>query len=84
MNELGRLVERIGGLLIFAGVAMLAGIFLVVLLFGQWPDFLEPIQSLFGSIGSTVGGFAFVVEVWIFVGPGLLVFWIGRRLQGIQ
>ena len=73
-------VQQIGAYLGIAGGAIFVGIFLVVLLNGGWPDFLEPIQNLYGFVSSWIGDAAIVVEAWIFIGPGALLYYLGKSL----
>ncbi len=63
-----------------AGGLTLAGIFLVVLLNRRWPEFLHPVRNFFGLIANWVGDWAFIVEVWLFIGPGALFYYLEKRL----
>jgi hypothetical protein len=63
-----------------AGGLVLALIFLTVLLNGHWPDFLRPVQLMFQTISSVFGSFALVLEVWIFIGPGAVIYLVGQKL----
>lgn len=80
MKFVGKALQRIGQALAFAGGGMLALIFAIVLLNGTWPDFLKPIQSLFQMISEFSGNFAFVAEIAIFIGPGVLLWAAGEKI----
>jgi hypothetical protein len=73
-------VQRFGAYLGIVGALALAGIFVVVMLNGRWPEFLYPVRSVFGAISGVVGDAAIVVEAWLFVGPGALIYFWGKRL----
>jgi len=78
------IVERAGNWLILLGAATLAAIFAVVLVNGVWPEFLHPVQSYFAFLGDLIGDAAIVVEGLTFIGPGLLVREIGRRVSATK
>jgi hypothetical protein len=78
----GYALEKIGLGLLYIGGASFVGVFAIVLLNGRWSDFLSPIRDLFGFLSSWAGNFAFIIELWLFIGPGLALYWIGRRMQG--
>jgi hypothetical protein len=75
------LVERAGGITAMMGGAALAAIFLVVMVNGKWPQAFAPVKQAFASIAGWIGGAAIVAEVWIFIGPGVLLMWLGRRMR---
>lgn len=81
MNKLGAALERIGMALAILGGACFAAIFLIVIVNGSWPDFLEPVRSRYALANNLVGEFAFVVEILCFTGPGLLISALGAKLQ---
>ncbi len=62
------------------GAALFAGMFVIVLINGRWPAFLEPVRSRFALASDLLGNFAFIVELGVFVGPGFLVAWLGERM----
>lgn len=74
-------IERIGQLLAILGGVTLAGIFLVVLVNGTWPAFLRPVQQRFALASDFFGSAAFIVELLVFVGPGLLISYLGQRFR---
>ena len=78
---MGRGIERAGYMLAWAGGLTYAAIFLIVLVNGRWPHFLQPIQSRFAIAGRFLGDFAFMAEIAVFVGPGLLLATLGKNLQ---
>jgi hypothetical protein len=80
MRQLGNFLDFIGKALFAIGALLFAGIFLVVLINGKWPLFLEPVRSRFSLASDFLGPFTFIVEAIIFVGPGLLLRWIGQRI----
>lgn len=84
MRSLGSFLERAGGLFAIVGAAGLALIFAVVIVNGSWPAFLAPVRELFSALGNTIGGAALVVEGLMFIGPGLALQAIGRKLQHRQ
>lgn len=73
-------VIRFGYGLMIAGAVLFASIFVAMLVNGQWPAFLEPIQSRFARMADLFGWFAYVLEFAVFVVPGLLVVWLGENL----
>jgi hypothetical protein len=75
------MLERIGFALAILGGALFAAIFIVVLVSGSWPQFLDPVRERFKIISSFLGSFTFVAEVLIFLGPGGLVLMLGQWLQ---
>ena len=81
MNKLGAILEKLGTALAAIGGICFAGIFLIVLLNGTWPEFLEPVRNCYAAISDLVGSLAFLVELVIFVGPGLLVALAGQSLR---
>ena len=81
MSTIGNLLIRVGnGLAVIGGIAFLS-IFAIVLLNGSWPDFLRPVQSRFAIITQFAGSLAFIVELGLFVGPGLLVALLGQKMS---
>jgi hypothetical protein len=78
MDQAQNFVERAGVALAVLGAISLGGIFLIVLSNGSWPDFLSPIKDLFRTLGDHIGDWALIVEFWIFVLPGLVVYGLGR------
>jgi len=75
-------LQIVGLWLATLGGLAFASVFLVVLVNGTWPTFLQPVRSLFEILGaSLLGDWAFIVEIWIFIGPGMLIYWLGERLQ---
>ena len=73
-------IQRLGAYLGIIGGTALAMIFLTVLTNGRWPEFLKPIQNLFGLISNWTGSFALVAEIWLFIGPGALIYYWGKSL----
>jgi hypothetical protein len=82
MRAFGRELTRIGYGLAAIGLILFVGIFVIVLANGSWPQFLEPVRARFAIISDFVGGFALIVEGAIFVGPGILIAWLGQHLAG--
>lgn len=78
---MGGLVRRLGGWLFYAGIAAFAGIFIIVMINGTWPALLYPVKALFATLNDWVGGFAIIVEGWLFLGPGLLLIWLGKAME---
>jgi len=62
------------------GGLLIAAIFLVVLINGQWPEFLSPIQNAARGISDFIGGLVWLVWVAVFIGPGFLVHSLGEIL----
>ncbi len=81
MKHSENIIERTGFSLAVLGGIAFASIFVIVFVNGSWPDFLWLVQSQFAIIFDFVGPWAFAVELFIFVGPGLLVYFIGQRLR---
>lgn len=81
MKDLGATLEKVGTTLAVLGGLCFAGIFLIVIVNGTWPDFLEPVRRRYGMISDFAGGFAFVIELFLFIGPGLLIAALGQKLQ---
>ena len=74
-------IQQMGAYLGIAGGALLASIFALVLANGRWPDFLKPVQNLFGIIAEVAGDFALILEIWLFIGPGVLLYYWGKHLS---
>ncbi len=74
-------IEQLGIILAWLGGLAYAGIFVIVLLNGSWPVFLRPVQARFALASELLGSFSFVLQALIFVGPGLLVNYVGQRLR---
>ncbi len=81
MKQLGSTLERLGQALSLLGGATLALVILIVIINGRWPVFLEPVRSRFELISGFLGDYAIIVEGLCFVGPGLLIAWIGGWLK---
>ena len=81
MMTTGKLLRQAGRALFYLGLAALAGIFIIVLVNSTWPAFLKPVQTLFAALTDIVGGFAFVIEGLIFLGPGLALVKLGEALE---
>lgn len=79
-RKLGRPMERLGGYMMFAGGVSIAIIFLIVLVNGSWPSFLEPVQNAARGIGDTVGDLVWLFWVAAFIGPGFIVQQIGIKI----
>jgi hypothetical protein len=73
-------IQQFGACLGIIGGAALVTIFLTVLINGRWPEFLEPIRNLFGLISDWTGSFALIAEIWLFIGPGALIYYWGKSL----
>lgn len=73
-------IQQFGAYLGMAGGAVFIGIFVIVLLNGCWPDFLKLIQNLYGVISDWTGEAAIVIEMWLFIGPGALIYYWGKSL----
>ncbi len=80
MDKLGQLLERVGHGLMLLGATAFAAILLIVMLYGEWPQFLEPVQSRFRLLGQILGDGAFIAELAIFLGPGALVWFAGNTI----
>jgi hypothetical protein len=80
MAMAGPLLERVGKWLTMAGGIALLGIFAVVMINGHWPSWLQPVRAAFSGVASVLGEGAIVVEGLAFVGPGLVIMWIGQHL----
>jgi len=80
-KKVDALLERAGRHLMLVGVASIAGIFLIVLVNGTWPEFLIPVKDRASLIADLVGDFVIVVWGLVFVGPGFLVQSLGQWLQ---
>lgn len=80
-KKAGAIVEKAGTYLMLAGAACIAGIFLIVLVNGTWPDFLAPIQDRARLISDVVGNLVILVWTIVFFGPGYLVQLFGQWLQ---
>jgi len=74
-------LERLGQALAILGGAVLALVIVAVIINGRWPHFLEPVRSRFELISGLLGGYAIIVEGLCFVGPGLLIAWVGGYLK---
>ncbi len=81
MEGLGAALERTGITLAIWGAACLTGIFLVVIHNGSWPGFLEPIRQLFATNACVSGEFTLIVELILFIGPGILIRVAGERIR---
>jgi hypothetical protein len=84
MGEPKGAVERSGIYVAVGGVALLAGIFLVVFVNGSWPETLSPVRALFQFLGDTIGDWAVIAEVGIFAAPGLVIYGVGRLLNQVK
>ena len=73
-------IQQFGAYLGMVGGAVFIGIFVIVLLNGRWPDFLKPIQNLYGVISNWTGEAAIVIEMWLFIGPAALIYYWGKSL----
>ena len=74
-------IQQIGAYMGITGGAIFVGIFVVVLLNGGWPNFLKPIQNLYDAISDWTGDAAIVIEMWLFIGPGALLYYWGKALS---
>lgn len=74
-------VQQIGAYLGMAGGAIFVGIFVIVLLNGGWPNFLKPIPNLYATISDWTGDAAILIEMWLFIGPGALLYFRGKALS---
>lgn len=81
---MGEAIQKLGIALACIGGICFASIFIVVIANGSWPNFLEPVRSRFELIDDFVGGFAFIVELFLFVGPGLLIAAVGEKLKSAK
>ena len=80
-KKLGKSIELVGtGIAIVGGIA-LASIFIIVMVNGSWPEFLRPFQVTAQTLSGFIGALAFPVEIAIFVGPGMLIRFLGEKLQ---
>jgi len=75
------MIAKLGQMLMVAGGASLALIFLIVMVNGSWPDFLEPVRSRFELGSNLLGIFWFPVLLGIFVGPGLAIQYLGEKIN---
>ncbi len=73
-------IQQLGAYLSIIGGVALVLVFLTVVVNGTWPQFLKPIQNLFGLISAWIGSFALIAEVWLFIGPGVLIYYWGKSL----
>lgn len=67
----------------FGGIVF-AGIFLIVLANRHWPFFLQGVRDYYALVASLFGDLALIVEAWTFLGPGGLVYLLGRWLEGTR
>ena len=77
---MGSSLRRLGIWLFYVGLAAFAGIFIIVMFNGTWPIFLSPVKILFSTLSNYVGGWALIVEGWLFLGPGILLVKFGDAL----
>ena len=81
MNKIGRSLERLGAYVMLLGGVLIAAIFLTVLLYGTWPEFLSPVQDAAKFLSAWVGGFVWLVWIAVFIGPGWLLQIAGQKMQ---
>ena len=81
MPSLGKLLERLGQIMIALGAMSFAAIFIIVMINGKWPVFLQPIRLRFQMASEWAGSFAFIIEIFFFIGPGLAISWLGEKLK---
>ena len=81
---MGKNIRRLGAAPFYVGLASFAGIFIVVMLNGTWPAILHPVKALFSTLNDYVGGWAIIIEGWLFLGPGLFLIWLGNEIQRKQ
>lgn len=79
--SIARSIAKIGQILMIIGGIALASIFLIVLINGSWPDYLQPIRSRFEIGSKFLGDFWFPALIGIFIGPGMAVTWFGEKLN---
>jgi hypothetical protein len=75
------LIERAGGILVIIGGASFAAIALCVLVNGTWPQALKPVQHTFAFLSDWIGEWALAIEIWAFIGPGMLLMWMGSKIR---
>ena len=65
-----------------AAVAIIVG--MIILNGGTWPDSLAPVQNLFQTLHGSFGPLAWLIQVALFAGPGVLVMWLADYLEERQ
>jgi hypothetical protein len=79
-NAVGTALQSLGQWTMMAGGVVLVGIFVVVLLNGRWPHFLFPVRNYYQLVTSLLGDLGIIVEIWTFLGPGGLIYLLGKRI----
>lgn len=65
--------------MVVGGLAFV-GVFLIVIVNGHWPAFLQPVKTYYSNVSAMLGDLALIVEIWTFLGPGGLIYLLGSRL----
>jgi hypothetical protein len=61
--------------------AVVIGIGMIIFNGGRWPDSLATVQNLFQTLHASFGPLGWIIQVVLFVGPGMLVWWLADYLE---
>jgi hypothetical protein len=67
-----------------AAAAIAISVGRIILNGGRWPDSLASVQNLFQTLHASFGPFGWIIQVALFVGPGMLVWWLADYLEERQ
>ncbi|MEN0654230.1 MULTISPECIES: hypothetical protein [Hyphobacterium] len=79
--KLGAVLDVLGKALLYFSIGLAAAGFLIVLIAGQWPGWLEPVRMRLELGSNLLGPFWWPVLVGIVVGPGLALQSIAENLR---
>mgnify|MGYP003386298136 CR=1 FL=1 len=80
-NLLSRVLIFLGQVWIAISASSLVILFVIVLINGSWPDFLDPVKIRFGIGASFFGIFWFPILSMMLFGPGFAIMSIGDKIK---
>lgn len=69
---------------IAALAAVAVGVGMIIANGGTWPNSLASVQNLFQTLHASFGWLAWLIQVALFAGPGMLVEWFADYLEERQ
>jgi len=80
-KRLSYAIVLFGQCLVVLGVVTLSYAFFTFIVSGNWPDFLMPIQAWCASSETSLGSLSFPMLMGVFIAPGILIQWIGNKID---